>query len=218
MRRWGSDSDFHVYWCADCDAGFLLPRPSRELLESLYPNRYFADYDKVIDVEQTVLDRLRLHLAWRFDRTTDPSPEFFEAITGSRSAKICDMGCGNGGLLEKLRNHGFGVVGIEPSPFARETVESKGLRVYEGTAESLPISIPEAPFDLVVMHHVLEHCLDPHLAISNLLGLIRNGGHLVIEVPNCSSFRIRHSRPRLVSLRRRQARELLHPAGSYEAH
>ena len=65
-----------------------------------------------------------------------------EAIANSRSAKICDLGCGNGTLLAKLRTHGFQVVGIEPSPFARREVESKGIRVYEGTAESLPTFHP----------------------------------------------------------------------------
>jgi SAM-dependent methyltransferase len=80
------------------------------------------------------------------------------------------------------------VVGIEPSPFARREVESKGIKVYEGTAESLPNFIQEAPFDVVVMSHVLEHCLDLRLTISNALELLRTGGHLVMEVPNCSSF------------------------------
>jgi SAM-dependent methyltransferase len=82
----------------------------------------------------------------------------------------------------------FQVVGIEPSPFARKEVESKGIRVYEGTAESLPNSIPESPFDLVVMTHVLEHCLDLQRTIRNALELVRTGGHLVIEVPNCATF------------------------------
>jgi SAM-dependent methyltransferase len=195
VRRWGTDSDFHVYWCGDCDAGFLLPRPSRELLESLYSSQYFSDYGKAIDIEQSVLDRVRVNLAWRFDRSVAASPRFFEAIANSRSAKICDVGCGNGTLLEELRNHGFGVVGIEPSPFARREVESKGIRVYEGTAESLPTSIPESPFDLVVMTHVLEHCLDPKLAIRNVLELVRTGGHLVIEVPNCGSFQFGNRGP-----------------------
>ena len=37
----------------------------------------------------------------------------------------------------------------------------------QGTAEALPDSIPEAPFDVVVMNHVLEHCLDLKSTIQN---------------------------------------------------
>ena len=88
----------------------------------------------------------------------------------------------------KLNAHGFQVVGIEPSPFARKAVESKGIKVYEGTAESLPDSISESPFDVVVMTHVLEHCLDLKRTITVALELLRTGGHVVIEVPNCASF------------------------------
>jgi SAM-dependent methyltransferase len=195
VRRWGSDSDSHVYWCGDCDAGFLLPRPSRELLESLYSDRYFADYGKPAAIKQSLLDRVRVNLAWRFDRGVEVGPWLFEAIANNRSATICDLGCGNGTLLEKLRTHGFRVLGIEPSPFARREIESKGIKVYEGTAESLPNSIPEAPFDFVVMTHVLEHCLDPQLALSNALELVGTGGHLVIEVPNCGSFQFENRGP-----------------------
>jgi SAM-dependent methyltransferase len=188
VSRWGSDSDFHVYWCRDCDAGFLLPRPSPELLESFYTSQYFADYGKGTASEQSVLDRLRVHLAWQFDYSDVLDGNLIEAITNSRTAKVCDLGCGNGTFLAKLRAHGFQVVGIEPSPFARKEVESNGIKVYEGTAESLPNSISESPFDLVVMTHVLEHCLDLKRTIKNALELVRPGGHVVIEVPNCASF------------------------------
>jgi len=164
-------------------------------LESLFSSRYFSDYGKAIAIEQPVLDRVRVNLAWRFDRSVVVGPRFIEAIANSRSAKICDLGCGNGTLLENLRTHGFGVVGIEPSPFARREVESKGITVYEGTAESLPASIPESPFDLVVMIHVLDACLDLQLALSNALELVRTGGHLVIEVPNCGSFQFKNRGP-----------------------
>jgi 2-polyprenyl-3-methyl-5-hydroxy-6-metoxy-1,4-benzoquinol methylase len=157
-------------------------------LESFYSREYFSNYNKSIAIEQSVLDRLKVHLAWRFDYSDVLDGSLMEAVTNSPPARICDLGCGNGDLLAKLRAHGFQVVGIEPSPFARQEVESKGIKVYEGTAESLPSSISESPFDVVVMTHVLEHCLDLKRTIRNALELVRPGGHVVIEVPNCASF------------------------------
>jgi len=38
------------------------------------------------------------------------------------------------------------------------------------------------------MTHLLEHCLDPQRTIRNALQLVRAGGHVVIDVPNCTSF------------------------------
>lgn len=188
IKRWSQEADFYVYWCADCDSGFVLPRPSEGLLESLYSSRYFADYGKAAESRVSPLDRAKLHLAWRLDRGVATDPELVESITGGSNAKVCDLGCGNGGLLAGLRERGFSVVGIEPSSFGRKEVEAKGMKVYEGTAERLPSFIAESPFDVVSMIHVLEHCLDPQLAIRNALGLLRDGGHLVIEVPNCGSY------------------------------
>ena len=52
----------------------------------------------------------------------------------------------------------------------------------------MPEFIAERPFDVVVMKHVLEHCLDLDRTINSALELVRSGGHLVIEVPNCHSF------------------------------
>ena len=136
MRRWGCDSDSHIYLCNACDAGFLLPRPSSELLESLYSDKYFADYGRIPEVEPSFLDRVRVHLAWRLDRSVMVGTNLMETITHSHSAKVCDLGCGNGVLLANLRDRGFQVVGIEPSQFARKTVESKGITVYAGHGRS----------------------------------------------------------------------------------
>ena len=110
------------------------------------------------------------------------------AIANGEPAKVCDLGCGNGSLLANLQARGFLAVGIEPSPFARKHAESRGIKVYAETAESLRGPLPESPFDIVVMTHVLEHCLGLQDAISNALQLVRTGGYLVIEVPNCGSF------------------------------
>jgi SAM-dependent methyltransferase len=195
-RRWGvADADLRVYWCKDCDTGFLLPRPSSELLESLYSDAYFSNYGKMIERTQSLLDKARLNLAWRFDRGTSPESRILEVLAGRHPATICDLGCGNGTLLAKLRDRGFDVVGIEPSPHARREVQAKGITVYEGTAEAMPASIPEAPFDLVVTTQVLEHCLDPQLAVHNAFQLVRPGGYLVIDVPNCGSFQFANRGP-----------------------
>ena len=156
----------------------------------LYSDQYFTDYGapRASEKGQSFLDRIKSHLAWRLDRGIVRGPEFYGELLGSSTAKVCDLGCGNGALIKRLADHGFQVVGIEPSPFARAKAESRGLKVYEGTAEALPSEIPLAAFDLVVMNHVLEHCLNPALAVRNALGLIRNAGYLVVVVPNCSCF------------------------------
>jgi SAM-dependent methyltransferase len=185
-----AEGAWRVGWCCDCDAGFLVPRPSVELAAALHSGRYFADYNAARPEGggPSLLDRVRSHLAWRLDRGWVRDPAFYASLTGSATAAVCDLGCGNGDLIESLARHGFRVVGVEPSPHARENCRAHGLEVHEGTAEDLPPKVAEGSFDLVTMNHVLEHCHDPAQAVANALRLARAGGRVIIEVPNCASF------------------------------
>ena len=66
--------------------------------------------------ELSLLQRLRNHLAWRFDRGVS----FTEIELGPPNKRsLCDVGCGNGILASRLKDYGFSVIGIEPDPTAR---------------------------------------------------------------------------------------------------
>jgi SAM-dependent methyltransferase len=73
---------------------------------------------------------------------------------------------------------------VEPDPEACDVARGKGHRVFLGTAEELPDEIRRERYDCVVMSHVLEHCPDPGLAVSNAAGLLADGGLLIVETPN----------------------------------
>ena len=102
----------------------------------------------------------------------------------SQRARVCDLGCGNGSVLTRLSRLGHEVTGVEPDSAAREIARGMGHRVLSGTAEELPDEIRNERFDRIVMTHVLEHCLDPRLAVSNAAGLLAERGLLIIETPN----------------------------------
>ena len=125
-------------------------------------------------------ERLRCHLAWRVDHGTDFSAR---ELADARERTVCDIGCGRGDALATLRNAGFDVTGIEPDPVAR-SLAVKFARVFDGTAESIQTQIMGQTFDIVLLSHVLEHCIDPHMAIRNVCSIMKPGGLVVIEVPN----------------------------------
>lgn len=56
--------------------------------------------------------------------------------------------------------------------------------VFEGTAEALPCVARERQFDVVLLSHVLEHCIDPVAALLNVKRLLATGGVTIIELPN----------------------------------
>ena len=78
---------------------------------------------------------------------------------------------------------GYEVVGIEPDPAARVLATKIGT-VFEGTVEALPDAIAGRQFDVVLLSHVLEHCIDPTAALKNVKSLLAPGGTAIIETPN----------------------------------
>lgn len=123
-----------------------------------------------------------MHSAWRCDGSQD-----FSAAEFPLGKTACDIGCGNGNLLRRMKSAAYSVVGIEPDPKARAITQD--FPVYDGTAEQLPEGLGQ--FDVVIMSHVLEHCIDPTAAVRNAKGLLTDSGTLVIEVPNNAALGFR---------------------------
>jgi 2-polyprenyl-3-methyl-5-hydroxy-6-metoxy-1,4-benzoquinol methylase len=105
-------------------------------------------------------DRLRIKLAWLNDHGVEMDDSWLQGRLAP-GARVCDLGCGNGGLLARLDRLGREAVGVEPDPIAREVGRGRGHEVLPGTAEELPDEVRDRRFDCVAMSHVLEHCLDP---------------------------------------------------------
>ena len=85
-------------------------------------------------------------------------------------------------MLE-FKQAGYEVVGIEPDAAARE-VATKAVEVLAGTAEALPDEVAGRRFDVVLLSHVLEHCIDPAGALRNVQRMLEPKGTAIIEVPN----------------------------------
>ena len=183
----GSQS-YGVDWCARCDFGLLVPRPATLEHERLHSAEYF---DGMARGETTgtaskpsFLDKLLVHLAWRFDRGEALSAEFVHRVLEGRPSSICDIGCGSGGLMASLAARGHRTVGVEPSEHARERARQRGVTAHAGVAETLPEVVKQEKYDAIVMNQVLEHCLDARSALTNLAELLKTGGRVCIEVPN----------------------------------
>jgi SAM-dependent methyltransferase len=93
---------------------------------------------------------------------------------------LLDVGCGWGGLTRHLTRFG-NVVGVDPSPAAREEAARRGLRVLDGTADALPV--PDASVDLALATDVIEHLVDDVAALRELHRVLRPGGLALVTVP-----------------------------------
>src|SRR6476659_5521983 len=102
--------------------------------------------------------------------------------------RLLDVGCGPGsitrGLAERLVPGE--VVGIDLSQealaSAREDAAARGLgnlSYVEGSVYELPF--PDASFDVVFAHQVLQHLKEPSAAIREMLRVLRRGGWIAVR-------------------------------------
>lgn len=98
---------------------------------------------------------------------------------------VLDLGCGEGRLLDVLRDVGVAGHGVDASGGAVERCRARGLDV-EG-ADLLPwLRASEARFDGVALVHVIEHFggEDAAQLIEAVAGALEHDGTLLIVTPN----------------------------------
>ena len=176
-------TEYTIEWCAPCDFGRVAGKFQPGDVASFYTSEYYT-HDALVESgkrQTSLLDRLLVQLAWRVDRGMDLSPsEVKPAFPGST---MCDVGCGSGRAMAMFKRAGYDVIGIEPDADARLPA-SKAGEVIDGTAETLDAALAGRHFDVILLSHVLEHCIDPTAALVNVKKFLVPGGTTIIEVPN----------------------------------
>ncbi|HEY4841206.1 MAG TPA: class I SAM-dependent methyltransferase [Terriglobales bacterium] len=117
----------------------------------------------------------------------EQSGALFASQIPSKQARILDVGCANGGLLQVLRRLGFeNLVGVDPSPACVENTRQGGCQAYRGDLAHLPAEIGR--FDSVILTSVLEHVLDVKSAIGALVSVCSANGRIFLEVPDAAGY------------------------------
>ena len=113
--------------------------------------------------------------------------DLFES-SGTAEIEILEVGCGTGGNLGLLMEYGT-VTAIEPNATALTYSEgrfdgSNHLFLMNGTAEEIPLILPDRKFDLVCMFDVLEHLDTPVEVLRTLKEVLRTDSScLLVSVP-----------------------------------
>jgi SAM-dependent methyltransferase len=98
------------------------------------------------------------------------------------NGRILEDGCGVGAYLSRLATGATQAVGLEIELERAQEAHQIAPQVVCGVGERLPF--PDGYFDLVLSHEVLEHVQDDHLAIHEIVRVLKPGGRLALFCPN----------------------------------
>lgn len=131
------------------------------------------------------------------------SDEFYENRPGMRlthrlirlqlnvheiKASVCDLACGHGQLLQRLKADGWSVTGVEQSTTRVSCLKDLGIPCLLASVDHVPCD--GGIFDAVVCHECLEHVADPFAVVKEMKRLLKPQGMAYCTVPygrNCES-------------------------------
>jgi SAM-dependent methyltransferase len=162
--------DPQVRRCRNCGLRWLHPPLTAKQFEQVYREGYFTEAaDGFYEVSRE--DRRRVY-RYKRERIRQFSPQ---------ARTLLDVGAGEGDFLEICRE-AFEISGIEMSEHGvKRAHELYGIRLRRGSADD--IGDFGHRFDVVHMHHVFEHLLDPRRFLHLLKDCLPPEGIFLFEVP-----------------------------------
>lgn len=163
--------------CTGCGLIRTDPMPTEAELDAYYASAYRAAYQFALGRRppRHHLNRSRREAVFRADLL---SPAL------RPGTRVLDFGAGSGEFLAAARERGCEVTGVEPGrSYAAYARAEHGARVLH----RLDALAPDETFDVVTVHHVLEHLRDPVDTLVRLAGRLAPGGVLYAAVPNMAA-------------------------------
>jgi SAM-dependent methyltransferase len=102
-------------------------------------------------------------------------------VVPARPARLLELGCGSGNVLEMLAEFGE-AVGMEADPVLLAAARAAGLDARRGTLPG-DLVVPDGWADVVLLLDVLEHLDDEAGALGTAHRALASGGALVVTAP-----------------------------------
>ena len=184
----GYKDEFQYFQCDNCTCFQIEDIPQN--MDKYYPVNYYSlkqetekplkfnyfkqlQYDYLSGYKKSVLGAIA---SFKYNPKT--YSWFKNMGLKNKDVKILDVGCGNGKLLKQLFQVGFtNLTGIDP--YLEKDI------IYNAHLKTLKTSIfeIEGQFDIIMMHHSLEHMANQFEVLNRIYQLLNAEGKLLIRIP-----------------------------------
>jgi len=129
---------------------------------------------------------------WWFKARRDAIFRLIQQINLDNNAKILDIGCSGGPVMQFLKKKGYGeIYGIDISKNAVRLCQKnkiKNVSVMDGAKPSFS----NEKFDLIIASDILEHIKNDSSALVEWKRILKPGGKLIVFVPAFNLLWSRH--------------------------
>ncbi len=201
LQRAGAIAALVAFWSAVYvryrRAGKAQTRRERELLKNVSWEAFWRHYNErvpTIEEEFEIWGPYHQHRhEMRYDLVADAVRKHLP-----RGGSVLDVGCGSALVADRIRDIDASYVGfdfgghhIEYAAKKYADITDRDLRTAfaRGDAQMMPFA--DASVDVVVFSEVIEHLLQPELAVWEISRVLKSGGVLVMTTNNASEVPLR---------------------------
>jgi trans-aconitate methyltransferase len=184
--------EFNYFQCANCECLQILDIPDN--MDKYYPSNYYSFNQKLLIKNTKFKKWIAYHRAnyalfnkgilGMFLNYLHPNPIFrlISMTNINRNSKVLDVGCGSGNILYSMKHSGMNnIKGIDP--YIKEDIKyDNGLVI-----EKISINEEKEKWDLIMLHHVLEHMDNQKDVMKSIHEKLFDNGTCIIRIPTVSS-------------------------------
>ena len=188
----GTREEFDYLECSNCGTLQLIDIPD---LARFYPSNYLSFEEHPIPAARSFLHRIAAREVGRYAADgrgflggliNRIKPEYIKylpwqvmSIPNIRSdARILDLGCGRGQLLQTMHYFGFTDLTGADAFIEKDIVHSTGVKILKRSLSEL-----EPAFDVIMLHHSFEHLPEPKAALGEIKRILAKDGSVLLRIP-----------------------------------